>query len=191
MDDYAWSDGAHRVERLAAGVALKRLDVDSFVKTRVNDPGGSLDWIADESVAPAFPRRGFFAVIIAFDILVKGRTVAAEQGIIVGRKNQVQRLRVTGYAAVNPRSKAIVPARMLFPGRPILLQQLDVVRGKTRRDVYFAIGNASIDLQFGKWAAVDENEERPAARSMLNESSARRPCSFNWNKAPKVPSTAR
>src|SRR3954469_9230088 len=106
MDDDAWSDGAHRVEGLAAGVSLERLYVDSFVKTRVNDTGGSLDWVADKSVASALPRRGFFAVIIALDILVEGRTVAAEQGIIVGRKNQVPRLCITGCDRTQPKKQS-------------------------------------------------------------------------------------
>ena len=85
MDHHAGRNRAHRIEGLAVRVPLERADVDAFVKTRVDDPGRCLDRIPDEAVAAAFPWRRFFAVIIALNILIECRPIAAKERVVLSR----------------------------------------------------------------------------------------------------------
>src|SRR4051794_2634877 len=99
--DHTGRDGADHIERLAACVALKRLNVHALMQPRVNNSRGRFDWIADKTIAAAFPRRGFFAMIIALDVLVERRAVAAEERVIVGRQDEIEWLGAGERSAEN------------------------------------------------------------------------------------------
>ena len=92
MHDFSVRDGAHFIERFALGVALQRPNVDAFMKARVNNSSGGLDRIAHETVLAAFPRGRFHAVINALDVLVKGRTVAAKERVVIGGQGKIDHL---------------------------------------------------------------------------------------------------
>src|SRR5438045_2317191 len=66
-------DRAHCIESLPSPIAMQRFDIDAFVKSRVNQPGPSLDGVAHETIATAFPWPRFLAPKLAFDILVEFR----------------------------------------------------------------------------------------------------------------------
>ena len=71
VDDHPGGDRAHRIERFASLIALQRADVDSFMKTRVNNSGGRLDRIAHESILATFPGRRFYPFVVALNVLVE------------------------------------------------------------------------------------------------------------------------
>ena len=65
-------------------------NIDSFVKARVNDTTRCVGGVAHKAVFAALPRRRFHAFVIAFHVLVKGRTVAREQSVIIRRQNKIE-----------------------------------------------------------------------------------------------------
>ena len=62
---------------------MHRTNIYAFMKTRVNGAGTRGFGIADETILAAFPRRRFFAVIIALDVLIKIGTAAVKDRVVV------------------------------------------------------------------------------------------------------------
>ena len=85
MHDHTRGDRVHRIERLAARVAVERANVDTFMEARVNNSRGRLDRVAHETILAAFPRRRFFSFVIALDVLVKSGQIAREKSVVIGR----------------------------------------------------------------------------------------------------------
>src|SRR5450432_1037860 len=93
MHDPPRGDCHDIVERLAAGVAAQRLDVDAFMEMNVDEPVRRLDGVAHETVLSALPREGDFAFEVATHILVEGLAPPAKQRVVGGWKQQPRHLR--------------------------------------------------------------------------------------------------
>src|SRR4029077_312970 len=76
------------------GIAVERLDVHALVKARVNQTLGRLDRVAHKTVLPAFPGGGFRALVVALYILIEGRSVVAEEGVVLRRQAKIERRRI-------------------------------------------------------------------------------------------------
>ena len=57
VHDFSLGDGAHFIEWFAAGIAIKRADIDAFVKTFVDSSDWRFDGIAHKAILSALPRR--------------------------------------------------------------------------------------------------------------------------------------
>src|SRR5207248_3867759 len=71
VDDHAPGDRPDLIERFAMLIALKWPDVDAFMKPSKNNSRRRFDRVADKSILTAFPRRRFYPVVIALDVLIK------------------------------------------------------------------------------------------------------------------------
>src|SRR6266849_3502367 len=76
MHDFSVGNGTDFVEGLAVCIATHGANIDSFVKAGIDGAACGVDGIAHKAVFAALPRRRFFSLVIAFDVLVKGRTIA-------------------------------------------------------------------------------------------------------------------
>ena len=92
VHDFAICNGAHFIERFAAGVAMQAADIDPFVKSGVNEPDCGLDRITHKTILAAFPRRRFLSFVIALDVLIKRGATARKKSMVVGRQNKIERL---------------------------------------------------------------------------------------------------
>ena len=92
VNHFACRDGVNHVQRFAVRVSLERPNVDPFVKAGIEDGRTESSRIADESVLPAFPWSTGFSLEITFDVLIKSRVIAAQQRMIFGRQDNVDRL---------------------------------------------------------------------------------------------------
>src|SRR5437762_1173058 len=84
MHDFAICNGAHFIERFAAGVAAQAADVDPFMKPGIHKSDRGLDRIAHETILAAFPRRRFLSFVIALDVLIKRGAAARKKRMVVG-----------------------------------------------------------------------------------------------------------
>ena len=57
VDHFSIGNGAHLVERLTVRIAVQGANVDSFMKTGINNATCGVGRIAHKTVLPAFPRR--------------------------------------------------------------------------------------------------------------------------------------
>src|SRR5438552_5975755 len=106
---------------------MKAADVDAFVKARVNNAPARLLWVAYETVLPAFPRRRFFPVIIALDVLIEIRTAAVKNRVVIGWQRKVESRRFTlshrrGVKGESGDQRQKRPAHHLFFLSPISRQ---------------------------------------------------------------------
>src|SRR6516225_8451324 len=94
MDDFAVGDRADFIERFAVLITMQRANVDTLMKTRINNAGARFHRIADETILATFPRCRFFTLIIALDVLIKIRTAAMKDRVVVGRQCKVESRRL-------------------------------------------------------------------------------------------------
>ena len=101
MHDFPIGNGADFIERLAVCITMHRANIDSFVKAGIDGAACGVDGVADKAVFPALPRRRFFSLVIAFDVLVKSRTIAREQSVIIRWQIKIEgdRFRVRRHVA--------------------------------------------------------------------------------------------
>src|SRR5205807_9916000 len=70
------ANGAHFIQWFTMCITVQRANVDPFMKTGINDAPCCVRWITHKTVLTAFPWRGFHAVVVPFDVLVKGSPAA-------------------------------------------------------------------------------------------------------------------
>src|ERR1051325_9102286 len=92
IHDFAIGNRVHFVEPPPAGIALERANIYPFMKPRIDQPGARLHRVAHETVLAAFPRRRFFTLIIALDVLIEVAAAAAEQRGVAGRQNKIENI---------------------------------------------------------------------------------------------------
>src|SRR6266550_783280 len=90
VDNSAISNSSHLIQRFTVRVALERANVDSFVKPGKNHAFTRFYRVTNEAVLTAFPRRGLHAFVDALDILIKLRSTASKQSVIIRRQDQIQ-----------------------------------------------------------------------------------------------------
>src|SRR6266571_1157951 len=76
VHDFPIGNGADFIERLAVCIAMHGANIDSFVKAGVNEATRCVGRLAHEPILAALPWSRFLSLVIALDVLVKGRTVA-------------------------------------------------------------------------------------------------------------------
>src|SRR5689334_8920882 len=62
---------------------MQAANIDALVKTRVSQALRRWHRITNKAITAAFPRCGFHALKIALDVLIKLRTIAAEQRVVI------------------------------------------------------------------------------------------------------------
>jgi hypothetical protein len=80
------------ISRLSSGVSIERADIDSLVKTSVDDRGTESDRISDEAVLSSFPSLAYLSLEITLYILVEAGWIAVKQALVFGRQNEHRRL---------------------------------------------------------------------------------------------------
>ena len=90
VHDFPSRNGADFIERLAICVAMHGANIDSFVEPGVNEAARCVDRVAHKAILTALPRSRFLSLVIAFDVLVKGRTIAREQRVIIRRQHKIK-----------------------------------------------------------------------------------------------------
>ena len=98
VHDFSVANGADFIERLAVFIAMQGANIDSFVKACVNDATRCVGGIAHKAVFAALPWSRFLSLVIAFDVLVKGRAVAREQSVIIRRQNKIESVILRGLS---------------------------------------------------------------------------------------------
>src|ERR1044071_6084543 len=82
---FSIGNGADFVEWLTVCIAMHGANIDSFVKSCINEPTRGVSGIAHKAVFAALPRGRFLSLVITFDVLVKSRTITREQSVVVRR----------------------------------------------------------------------------------------------------------
>jgi hypothetical protein len=98
VHDFPIGNGADFIERLAICVTMKEANIDSFVKACLNDATRCVGGIAHKAVFAALPWHRFHPFVIAFHVLVKGRTVAREERVIIRRQNKIESVILRGLS---------------------------------------------------------------------------------------------
>src|SRR5262252_8325763 len=96
VHDFPVGNGADFIERFAICVAMHGANVDSFVEAGIDSAARGVDRIAHKTILTALPWSRFLSLVIAFDVLVKGRTVAREQRVIIRRQNKINSIAPRG-----------------------------------------------------------------------------------------------
>src|SRR5438552_18511383 len=68
---------------------VQRTNVNAFMKASVDNARTRLYWIAHKTILATFPRRRFFSVIVALDVLVEIGAAAAKNRVVVGRQRKI------------------------------------------------------------------------------------------------------
>src|SRR6266478_4520817 len=92
VSHFAWRNGMDHISRLSSGVSIKWADIDSFVKTSVDDRGTESDRISHESVLASFPGLAYLSFEITLYILVEAGWIAVKQALVFGGQNEHRRL---------------------------------------------------------------------------------------------------
>src|SRR5438876_7115006 len=98
VHDFSVANGTDFIERLAVSIAMQGANIDSFVKACVNDATRCVGGIAHKAVFAALPWHRFHPFVIAFHVLVKGRTGAREQSGIIRRQNKIESVISSGLS---------------------------------------------------------------------------------------------
>jgi hypothetical protein len=75
----------NHISRLSSGISIEWADIDSLVKTSVDDRGTESDRISDESVLASFPGLAYLSLEITLYVLVEAGWIAAKQSLVFGR----------------------------------------------------------------------------------------------------------
>src|ERR1700716_1410183 len=92
VSHFAWRNGMDHISRLSSGVSIKWADLDSFVKTSVDDRGTESDRISHESVLASFPGLAYLSFEITLYILVEAGWIDVKQALVFGWENEHRRL---------------------------------------------------------------------------------------------------
>src|SRR5947208_249372 len=88
----AIGNGPHLIERLTMRIAVQGANIDPFMKTGINNATCRVRRITHKTVLAAFPWRGFYALVVAFDVLVECSPAAGKQDIIVSWQHEIDSL---------------------------------------------------------------------------------------------------
>jgi hypothetical protein len=72
------------ISRLSSGISIEWADIDSLVKTSVDDRGAEPDWISDEPVLASFPGLAYLSLEITLYILVEAGWITVKQALVFG-----------------------------------------------------------------------------------------------------------
>ena len=88
MNNFAVGNRPDIIQWFTPRIAMQAANVDSFMEARVNQTLRRRERIPNEAVTATFPRSRFFAVEIAFNVLVKFSRCSgtSEEGVVIGRQ---------------------------------------------------------------------------------------------------------
>src|ERR1700730_5414102 len=92
VSHFTCRNGMDHISRLSSGVSIEWADIDSLVKTSVDDRGIESDRIPDEPVLASFPGLAYLSLEITLYILVEAGWIAVKQALVFGGQDEYRRL---------------------------------------------------------------------------------------------------
>jgi hypothetical protein len=88
VSHFACRNGMDHISRLSSGFSIEWADIDSLVKTSVDDRGTEPERISHESVLASFPGLAHLSFEITLYILVEAGWIAVKQALVFGGQNE-------------------------------------------------------------------------------------------------------